>query len=177
MPPWLCWSEITIKLKGRPVNIFPNFCHWDKVLWCHIRSHLAKVSRSLVLNSLWPGDAIWRHGTGSILAQVMACCLTAPIHYLSWCWLIIHHRVLSWENLNIPISKTRLKIAFSKLHQDLPGANELSVWSVVNLWKSLLGQVEMRSYLSQHTDNTASHTPTIHTVLSMMNEWQWHTRD
>ena len=28
-------------------------------------------------NSLWPSDAIWQHKTGSTLAQVMACCLTA----------------------------------------------------------------------------------------------------
>ena len=38
------------------------------------------------LNSLWPGDAIWRHKTGSTLAQVMACCLMAPSPQ---CWLII----------------------------------------------------------------------------------------
>ena len=41
------------------------------------------------LNSLWPGDAIWRHGTRSTLAQVMVCCLTAPSHYLNQCWLVI----------------------------------------------------------------------------------------
>ena len=34
----------------------------------------------------WP---IWRHGTRSKLAQVMACCLTAPSLYLNQCWLII----------------------------------------------------------------------------------------
>ena len=42
-----------------------------------------------VVNSLWPGDSIWRHGTRSTVAQVMACCLTAPSHYLNQCWLII----------------------------------------------------------------------------------------
>ena len=41
------------------------------------------------VNSLWPSDAIWRQGSGSTLAQVMACCLTAPSHYLNQCWLII----------------------------------------------------------------------------------------
>ena len=40
-------------------------------------------------NSLGPSDAIWRHKSGSTLAQVMACCLTAPSHYLNQCWLII----------------------------------------------------------------------------------------
>ena len=28
------------------------------------------------LNILWPGDAIWWHGSGSFLIQVIACCLT-----------------------------------------------------------------------------------------------------
>ena len=41
------------------------------------------------VNSLWPSDNIWRHRTGSTLAQVMVCCLTAPSHYLNQCWLII----------------------------------------------------------------------------------------
>ena len=39
--------------------------------------------------SLWPSDAIGRQRTESTLAQVMACCLTAPSHYLNQCWLII----------------------------------------------------------------------------------------
>ena len=45
--------------------------------------------RTLSFNSLWPSDAIWRQRSGSTLAQVMACCLTAPSHYLNQCWLII----------------------------------------------------------------------------------------
>ena len=42
------------------------------------------------VNSLWPRDAIWRQRSGSTLAQLMACCLMAPSHYLNQCWLIIH---------------------------------------------------------------------------------------
>ena len=42
-----------------------------------------------MFNSLWPSDAIWWHRSGSTMAQVMACCLTAPSHYLNQCWLII----------------------------------------------------------------------------------------
>ena len=34
-------------------------------------------------------DAIWQHRSGSALAQVTACCLTATSHYLNQCWLII----------------------------------------------------------------------------------------
>ena len=44
---------------------------------------------SILLNSLWPSDSIWRHKSGSTLAQVMACCLAAPSHYMNQCWLII----------------------------------------------------------------------------------------
>ena len=40
-------------------------------------------------NSLGPSDATWWQRTESILAQVMACCLTAPSHYLNQCQLII----------------------------------------------------------------------------------------
>ena len=43
----------------------------------------------LSLNRLTHCDTIWRNRSGSTLAQVMACCLTAPSHYLNQCWLII----------------------------------------------------------------------------------------
>ena len=45
--------------------------------------------RPVVFNSLRPRDTIWRHRSRSTLDQVMACCLTAPSHYLNQCWLII----------------------------------------------------------------------------------------
>ena len=38
------------------------------------------------INSLWPSDAILQHRSGSTLPQVMACCLTAPSHYLEQYW-------------------------------------------------------------------------------------------
>ena len=51
--------------------------------------NLWHVFGDYVFNSLWPSDAIWRQGSKSALVQVMACCLTAPSHYLNQCWLII----------------------------------------------------------------------------------------
>ena len=42
------------------------------------------------VSSLRPCDAIWRHGSGSMLAQALACCLRAPHHYLNQNWLIIN---------------------------------------------------------------------------------------
>ena len=38
---------------------------------------------------MWPSDAKWRHRSGSILVQGMACCLTTPKYYLNQCLLII----------------------------------------------------------------------------------------
>ena len=69
--------------------------------WCHrTTSHYLSqscsrsmlpygITRSQWVNSLGPSDAIWQQRSGSTLAQVMACCLTAPSHYLNQCWLII----------------------------------------------------------------------------------------
>ena len=48
-----------------------------------------KEENCLIFNSLWPNDAIWWHRSGSTLAQVMACCLTAPSLYLKQCWSVI----------------------------------------------------------------------------------------
>ena len=47
------------------------------------------AAKTKLVNSLWPSDAIWRHRSGLTLVQVMACCLTAPSHYLNQCWLFI----------------------------------------------------------------------------------------
>ena len=60
---------------------------WQAITWTKVDQDV--ITRLYWLNSLWPSDAIWRHGSGSILAQVMACCLTAPSQYLNQCWLII----------------------------------------------------------------------------------------
>ena len=69
-------------------------------------------------NSLWPSETIWWYRSGSTLAQVMACCLTAPSHYLNQCWLIIgsiHLKVILTVMLNIYIIDMSLKIANLRL--------------------------------------------------------------
>ena len=58
----------------------------------HVTEQVSKrdsIQVRLNIISLWPSDAIWRHRSGSTLAQVMACCLMAPSHYLNQCWLVI----------------------------------------------------------------------------------------
>ena len=47
------------------------------------------VTQALWVYSLRPSDAIWRQWSWTTLAQVMACCLMAPSHYLNQYWLII----------------------------------------------------------------------------------------
>ena len=59
--------------------------HWP--IWEGFHSH--ENFEKVTVNSLWPSDATWWQRSGSTLAQVMACCLTAPSHYLNQCWLII----------------------------------------------------------------------------------------
>ena len=84
------------------------------------------------VNSLWPSDAIWGHLSGSTLAQVMACCLTAPSHYLNQCWLIFSQ--VPWYPLEGNctkiaqplITKIILKINNLKFHSNLPGDIELN---------------------------------------------------
>ena len=50
-----------------------------------------------VFKTLWPSDTIWRHRSGSTLAQVMASS-KRPSHYLNQCWLMIKSFVaITWE--------------------------------------------------------------------------------
>ena len=92
---YLFWRRL---MKSAPI---PAWKSWGSHhIWCYVRwsAHLpARLLQHLVLvptikvpvKSLWPCDAIWRHRSGSTLAQVMACCLTAPSHYLNQCWPLI----------------------------------------------------------------------------------------
>ena len=58
----------------------------------------------LWVNSLWPGDTIWWHRFGSTLAQVMACCLTAPSHYLNQYWVVI--KGVPWNSSECNFSRS-----------------------------------------------------------------------
>ena len=84
------------------------------------------------ITSLWPRDAIWRHRSGSTLAQVMASCLTAPSHYLNQCWLNIS--VALWHSTENDFTRIaqyiypwyQFEITDLRLQPHLPGANELT---------------------------------------------------
>ena len=71
----------------------------------------------------------------------MACCLTAPSHYLNQCWLIISKLHLHSSEGNFirdttaSIAKVCLKIAYKKIDWNLPGANE---WSYVKYYSFII---------------------------------------
>ena len=103
-----------------------------------------------ILNSFKPSDAIWRQRTGSTLAQVMACCLTAPSHYLNQCWLIIS-KVL-WRSCEDNFTRdtsainhhNKLENYFSKFFSNLLAANELILlWAIMKI-----GQQWFRQWLA-----------------------------
>ena len=76
-------------------------------------------------------DTLWRHRTGSILAQVMACCLMAPSHYLNQCWFLLSDLLWHSAESNFTVIAQMhfgimsLKIILLKSLPLLPGANEL----------------------------------------------------
>ena len=81
---WLAKSHTAVVVRPpydflRTQNVVKTICHLTTIARppCYHRT------------SLRPSDAIWRHRSGSTLDQVMACCLTAPSHYLNQCWPII----------------------------------------------------------------------------------------
>ena len=48
-----------------------------------------ELGAAMWINSLWPSNTIWRHISGSTLAQLIACSLTASSHHLIQCYLLL----------------------------------------------------------------------------------------
>ena len=83
----------------------------------------------MAVNSLRPSDAIWRQWSWTTLAQVMACCLTAPSHYLNQCWLII--RGVLWHTS---------ESSFAGIAQGIDSGYEFEKDILKNIFKSPRGQ-------------------------------------
>ena len=79
----------------------------------------------------------WRHISGSTLAEVMACYLMAPSHYLNQCWLMITVAFTSEQfiahehNLNMCTEVTLIELL-----PHLPGANKLKSSQCLRSWPS-----------------------------------------
>ena len=73
MPANLLWVQVHPCTTGQKPIKYPL-----KNLW----SNLHECKCYYFFNSLWPRDTIWQHWSGSTLAQVMTCCMTA--HQKIW---------------------------------------------------------------------------------------------
>ena len=95
----------------------------------YFMGHTVVTNCSPPLNSLRPSDAIWRQWFWTTLAQVMACCLTAPSHYLNQCWLII--RGVLWHTS---------ESSFAGIAQGIDSGYEFEKDILKNIFKSPRGQ-------------------------------------
>ena len=87
---------------------------------------------------LWLSDDIWQHRSGTTQAQVMACCLTPPSHYLNLCSLQWGLVAFTWglqEMFKIHVSIIGVILQISNVFQPhLPKANEITIaYSVGNI--------------------------------------------
>ena len=84
----LCWYGWT--LISWFIGLFSIHCISISIL-VHLNNyaHILQFVCFVAVSSMGPSDAIWRCRSWSTLVHVMACCLTAPSHYLNQCWLII----------------------------------------------------------------------------------------
>ena len=136
------------------------------------------------VNSLWPYDTILWHRSGSTLDHVKTCCLMAPRHYLSQCWLIISK--VQWHSaednfIKIPqpsIAKIHLKITYLKLHSNLPGASELirmfhfNFFHVsCNNWNSDIKELDESTARRQLKSPRSLSGRSIH--LTLVTKWSW----
>ena len=139
----LLWHVDIVRVRWVVVGTSSSFCclrRWNtegeqmwQIQWWVLHAEY-EATLLFFFNSLWPSDVIWGHRYWSILAQVMACCLTAPSHYLNQCWLIISMHPWRLSKGNFPRDtpavnlENQLQFASIKFLSNLPGANELTHW-------------------------------------------------
>ena len=97
------WQNVwTVKKSWKylPGDLIISTWPWAQVMAKYHQATSQNLNQSLCHNELkqfitsretssGPSDAILRQRSASTLTQVIACCLTAPSHYLNQCWLII----------------------------------------------------------------------------------------
>ena len=91
---------------------------WISRCLLHWASHQYGFTKPWCVNSLWPSNAMWLHRTMSILAQVMACCLMAPSHYLNQFWLSISEvqwQTFIWGQFQVMHQPSIIKFAWKLL--------------------------------------------------------------
>ena len=104
-------------------------CSYSCNSHCNCAYLIQPLYKTKGINSLRPSDAIWRQWSWTTLAQVMACCLTAPSHYLNQCWLII--RGVLWHTS---------ESSFAGIAQGIDSGYEFEKDILKNTFKSPRGQ-------------------------------------
>ena len=159
-----------------PISIiWPSFQVWIPI---HVRRHLyytemVPSSHSqpgpylvLTVNSLWPSDAIRCQTSWSTLVQVMACCLTAPSHYLNQCWHVINevlwhsfqgHVYLNTQDSNPHVAwtlhiffKSQTSEGYNELKSQscrYKGAKFLPLWLQIPWHQTVLGHWQAHQWL------------------------------
>ena len=74
------WSTVISRARSESGSIVGDIVKADELL--RVLNNYPQIS------ILWPSDTAWRHRPQFTLAQVMACCRTAPSNYLNKCWII-----------------------------------------------------------------------------------------
>ena len=84
---WNCWIHCWLLQKSLNIwNMLKSTKYWAFFNSLHLTaSHVMVNINSLWLSLVTPYD----DRSGSTLAQVIDCCLMAPSHYLTQCWVII----------------------------------------------------------------------------------------
>ena len=111
------------------------------------------------VSSPLPSDAIWKNRSGSTLAQVMSCFLTAPSHYLKRFWLII--KGVLWHP---PESN------FTSAHELNPKNRRLSAKDVTPLlthWSYVFLALNHRNVFKDYTSKIITISPRGHNVNSL----------
>ena len=136
--------------------------------WC-----LTMPSHYLIqmwINSLRPSDAIWRHKSGSTLAQAMAWCLTAPSHYLNQCWLR-NMSLCSFDLLSFIMLLIRVT-SYSILFFSCKWANGLAM----AITRASSGVMQFLSIFGYYTvQSTGSYDPSHFWFITTQHEhiWKW----
>ena len=104
-------------------------CQLQLLIMLIISPNVESFHSSFHINSLRPSDAIWQHRSGS--GNIGSGNGLLPVWHQAITWTNVDSTsvkscgtqlmALSLEDLKIPISKTRVKTTFLKLHPDFPG--------------------------------------------------------
>ena len=99
------YAEVDHKSEFKLTKYIEYLHFVGKLRWKLFRKLTKSYAVVLDINSLWPRDITWWHRSVSTLAQVKACCLTAPSHYLNQCWPLFSEILAHSPERNFAVSK------------------------------------------------------------------------